>query len=113
MDLIFDDYDAWVLRSVHDECVPAVQDGAVAVSGIERHQRVTPLNLRWKAREDISIFEHRVVGDRLEVVVALDRTRQPLPDYLEDWLARAARVLFGIGHELAPWCRVRDSTWAA
>ena len=28
--------------------VAAVQDGAVAVFAIERHQRVTPLNPRWK-----------------------------------------------------------------
>ena len=67
MHLIFDDYDAWVLRSVHDERVPAVQDGAVAVSGIERHQRVTPLNLRRKARKNISIFEYRIVGDPDEI----------------------------------------------
>ena len=51
MHLIFEDEDARVLRSVHDEPIPAVQDGAVAVSGVERHQRVTPLNLRRKARE--------------------------------------------------------------
>src|SRR5580704_9785797 len=113
MHLIFDDYDAWVLRSVHDERVPAVQDGAVAVSGIERHQRITPLNLRRKAREDISIFEHRVVGDRFEVVVAIDRTGQPLHDDVEEWVERHERGVFGIGHELAPSCRLRVQYWAA
>ena len=77
MHLVFDDQDAWVLRSVHDERIPTVQDGAVAVAGVERHQRVTPLDLRRKAREDIAIFEHRVVGDGIEVVVAIDRTGQP------------------------------------
>jgi hypothetical protein len=74
MHLIFEDEDTRVLRTVHDEPIPTVQDCAVAVSGVERHQRVTPLNLRRKAREDISIFEDRVVGDRFEVVVAIDRT---------------------------------------
>src|SRR6266446_1913945 len=106
MHLIFEDEDARVLRSVHDEPIPAVQDSAVAVAGVERHQRATPLDLRRKAREDIAIFEHRVVGDGIEVVVAIDRTGQPLHDDVEERVERRERSVLGTGHELAPRCRL-------
>jgi hypothetical protein len=102
MHLIFEDEDARVLRTVHHEPIPTVQDCAVAVSGVERHQRLTPLNLRRKARENISIFENRVFGDRVEVVVAIDRTGQPLHDDVEEWVERHECSVFGVGHELAP-----------
>jgi hypothetical protein len=49
--LIFKDEYAWLLQSMHHERVPPVQDGAITVSGVERHQRVRTLNLRGKARE--------------------------------------------------------------
>ena len=103
MHLIFEDDDARILRSVHHERVPAVQDGAVAISGIERHQRVTPYNLRWKAGEDISIFEHRVVGDRLEVVVAIDRDMAPAIEALSPFsLAQSHHRSFSLVETVRP-----------
>jgi hypothetical protein len=94
MHLIFNDQDARVLRSVHNERISAVQDGAVAVSGVERHQRVTALDPRRKARENIAIFEHRVVGDRVEVVVAIDRASQTPHDDVEERVERRERGVF-------------------
>ena len=40
--------------------------------------------------------------DRLEVMIAIDRTRQPLHDDVEEWVERHERSVFGIGHELPP-----------
>src|SRR5258705_6812344 len=40
MDIVFDDDNARVLRSVHDELVSAMEDDVVAVARIECHQRV-------------------------------------------------------------------------
>src|SRR5260370_35937780 len=41
MDIVFDDDNTRVLRSVHDELVSAVEDDVVAVARIECHQGVT------------------------------------------------------------------------
>src|SRR5207244_8896655 len=53
MDIVFDDDNARVLRSVHDELVSAVEDDVVAVARIECHQGVTTTkSLSHKAPHD-------------------------------------------------------------
>jgi len=72
MDIVFDDGNARVLRSVHDELISAVEDDVVAVARIECHQGVTTTNCLGPSGEMISKFKLRVVGDGVEIVVAVD-----------------------------------------
>src|SRR5947208_161518 len=62
MDIAFDDDNARVLRSVHDELISAVEDDVVAVARIECHQGVTTTNCLGPSREMISKFKLRAVG---------------------------------------------------
>lgn len=78
MDIVFDDDNARVLRSVHNERVSAVEDDVVAVARIECHQGVTTTKCLGPSGEMISKFELRVVGDGVEIVVAVDQAGQTL-----------------------------------
>src|SRR6266446_1414653 len=78
MDIVFDDDNARVLRSVHDELISAVEDDVVAVARIECHQGVTTTNCLRPSGEMISKFKLRVVGDGVEIVVAVDQAGQTL-----------------------------------
>ena len=84
MDIVFDDDNARVLRSVHDELISAVEDDVVAVARIECHQGVTTTKCLGPSGEMISKFELRVVGDGVEVVVAVDQAGQTLLDDVEE-----------------------------
>src|ERR1700693_716409 len=75
--LVFDDDDAWVLRSVNDECVCAMQDDVLAVSCVERHERLTTIHCGGPTWENISKLEYRIVGNGIKIVVAVDKTGQP------------------------------------
>src|SRR6266404_1334513 len=99
MDIVFDDDNARVLRSVHDELVSAVEDDVVAVALIECHQGVTTTDCLGPSGEMISIFELRVVGDGVEIVVAVDQAGQTLLDDVEERVERRECRVLGIGHE--------------
>src|SRR5438067_11706376 len=77
MDIVFDDDNARVLRSVHDELISAVEDDVVAVARIECHQGVTTTNCLGPSGEMISKFKLRVVGDSVQIVVAVNQAGQP------------------------------------
>src|SRR5258705_3190262 len=109
MDIVFDDDNARVLRSVHDKLVSAVENDVVAVARIERHQGVTTTKCVGPPGEMISKFELRVVGDGVEIVVAVDQAGQTLLDDVEERVeCRECRVL-GIGHDLLLGCCVSSS----
>src|SRR5512133_800238 len=97
MDIVFDDDNARVLRSVHDELISAVEDDVVAVVRIECHQGVTTTNCFGPSGEMISKFKLRVVGNGVEIVVAVDQAGQTL---LDDWVERRECRVLGIGHDL-------------
>src|SRR6185295_17409182 len=102
MDIVFDDDNARVLRSVHDELVSAVEDDVVAVARIECHQGVTTTKCLGPSGEMISKFELRVVGDGVEIVVAVDQAGQTLLDDVEERVERReCRVLDR--SRFAPW----------
>jgi hypothetical protein len=100
MDIVFDDDNARVLRSVHNEPVSAVQDDVVAVAGIECRQGVTTTKCLGPSGEMISKFELRVVGDGVEIVVAVDQAGQTLLDDVEERVERRECRVLGIGHDL-------------
>src|SRR5438552_12270025 len=99
MDIVFDDDNARVLRSVHDELISAVEDDVVAIARIECHQGVTTTNCLGPSGEMISKFELRVVGgDGVEIVVAVDQAGQTLLDDVEERLERREYRVLGMGH---------------
>jgi hypothetical protein len=73
MDIVFDDDNARVLLSVYDELISDVQDDVVDVARLECHQGVTTTNCLGPSGEMISKFKLRVVGDGVEIVVAVDQ----------------------------------------
>src|SRR5437016_14209601 len=100
MDIVFDDDNASVLRSVHNELVSAVEDDVVAVACIECHQGVTTTKCLGPSGEMISKFELRVVGDGVEIVVAVDQAGQTLPYDVEERVERRECCVLGFGHDL-------------
>ena len=103
MDIVFDDDNAMVLRSVHDKLVSAVEDDAVAVARIECHQSATTAKCVGPPWEMISKHELCIVGDGVEKVVAVDRAGQTLLDDVEARVERRECRVLGIGNDLAPW----------
>ena len=79
-------------RGSCDRCttssVSAVEDDVVAVARIEGHQGVTTTKCLGPSGEIISKFELRVVGDGVEIVVALDQAGQTLLDDVEERVER-------------------------
>ena len=69
---------------MHNELVSAVQDDVVAVARIECHQGVATTKCLGPSGEMISKFELRVVGDGVEIVVAVDQAGQTLLDDAEE-----------------------------
>src|SRR5205085_11703111 len=100
MDIVFDDDNARVLRSVHDKLVSAVEDDVVAVASVECHQGVTTTNSLGPSGEMISKFKLRVVGDGVEIVVAVDQAGQTLLDDVEKRVERRECRVLGIGYDL-------------
>src|SRR5258706_6653544 len=100
MDIVFDDDNARVLRSVHNELVSTVEDDVVAVARIECHQSVTTTKCVWPSGEMISKFELRVVGEGVEIVVAVDQAGQTLLDDVEERVERRECRVLGIGHDV-------------
>ena len=95
MDIVFDDDNARVLRSVHNEPVSAVEGDVVAVARIECHQGVTTTKCLGPSGEMISKFKLRVVGDGVEIVVAVDQAGQTLLDDIEERVERVNAAYLG------------------
>src|SRR5258707_228938 len=112
MDIVFDDDNARVLRSVHNEPVSAMQDDVVAVARIECHQGVTTTNCLGPSGEMISKLEHCVVGNGIEIMVAVDQAGQTLLDDVEERVERRECRVLGIGHDLRMGLTRRSSATA-
>src|ERR1700688_1059430 len=106
MDIVFDDDNARVLRSVYNEPVSAVQDDVVAVARIECHQGVTTTNCLGPSREMISKFEHCGLGNGIEIMVAIAQAGQTLLNYIEERIERSKGRVLRIGHDLLLGCCV-------
>jgi hypothetical protein len=52
-----------------------MQDDALAVACVERYERLTTIHCLGPAWENISKLEHRIVGNGVEIVVAVDEPR--------------------------------------
>src|SRR2546421_5842518 len=100
MDIVFDDDNARVLRSVYEQLISAVEDDVVAVARIACYQGVTTTNCLGPSGEMISKFKLRAVGDSVEIVVAVDQAGQTLLDDVEERVERCECRVLGIGHDL-------------
>src|SRR3984957_18398253 len=95
---VFEDRYTSVPGSMHDERVRAVQQDVVAVARIKCHQCFATIKLLRPTRENISKLEDRVVGNCIEVMVAIDQTGQTLLDYVEERVERREGLVLWIGH---------------
>ena len=69
-------------------------------------QRNSATNCFGPSGEMISKFKLRVVGDGVEIVVAVDQTGQTLLDDVEERVERRECRVLGIGHDLLLGCCV-------
>ena len=87
--IVFEDHYTSILRSMHDERVRAVERDVVAVARVKCHQCFATIKLLWPSRKNISKLEDRVVGNGIEIMVAVDLTGQTLLDYVEERVERS------------------------
>src|SRR5208282_6338004 len=83
---------------MHDKRIRPMQEDVVAVARIKCHQCVATINLLWPSRKNISKLEDGVIGDGIEIMVAIDVTGQPPLDYVEERVERREHLVFWIGH---------------
>jgi hypothetical protein len=93
---------------MHDERVRAVQQDVVAVARIKCHQRFATIKLPRPSRENVSKLEDRVVGNGIEIMVAIDPTGQTPPDDIEERVERREGLVLGVGHGRFPKLSCRE-----
>src|ERR1700675_3042653 len=96
--ILFEDHYTSILGLMHDERVRAVQQDVVAVARIKCHQCFTTIKLLRPSRENISKLEDRVVGNGIEIMIAIDTTGQTPLDYAEERIERPEGFVLWIGH---------------
>src|ERR1700738_1238727 len=89
---------------MHDERVRAMQDDVVAVTRIKCHQCFATINPLRPSRKNISKLEDRVVGNGIEIMIAIDMTGQTPLDYVEERVERREGLVLWIGHDWFPGC---------
>src|SRR5260221_14142886 len=102
MDLVLENRNAGILRSVRDERTRAVEDDVVPIARIERHQRLAAVNSERPSWENVPELEHRDVGKGIEVMVPIDEAGQPLLDDVEERVECSKGRVLTISHNLAP-----------
>jgi hypothetical protein len=93
--LVFEDYYTSILGSMYDERVRAVQQDVVAVTRIKCHQCFATIKLVRPTREKIAKLEDRLVGNCIEIMVAIDQASQTLLDYVEERSSAVNALYFG------------------
>src|ERR1700692_4640929 len=90
---------------MHDERVRAVQQDVISVTRIKCHQCFATIKLLWPSGENISKLEDRVVGNGIEIMIAIDTTGQTPLDYVEERIKRREGFVLWIGHDWFPFSR--------
>ena len=75
-----------------------MQDDVVAIAHIGRHERLTTIKSLGPSWENISKLEDRVVGNGIEIMIAIDMTGQTPLDYVEERVERREGLVLWIGH---------------
>jgi hypothetical protein len=81
---VFEDHDTGILTAVHNERVTGVNVDGLAVSGETGDQVIAASNDEGPAREVITGLEDRIVGKRVEIMLAVDRAAQALHDNFKE-----------------------------
>ena len=87
--LVFNNHDTGILRSVRYKRIRAMQEDVAAIAHKERHERLPTIKSLGPSWEDISKLEHRVMGNGIEIMVAVDQAGQTLLDYVEERVERS------------------------
>ena len=75
-----------------------MQYDVLAVACVERYERLTTVHSLRPTRKDIPKLEHRIVGDGIKIVVAVDETGQTLLGYFKKRVERCEGRVFRTGH---------------
>jgi hypothetical protein len=75
-----------------------MQQDVVAVPRIKGHQCFATIKFLGPSGENISILEDRVVGNGVEMMIAIDMTGQTPLNYVEERVERPEGLVFWIGH---------------
>src|ERR1700692_3345831 len=89
---------------MHDERVRAVQQDVISVTRIKCHQCFATIKLLWPSGKNISKLEDRVVGNGIEIMIAIDMTGQTPLDYVEERVERRKGLVLWIDHDWIPGC---------
>src|SRR5580700_419475 len=71
---VFEDHDATILRTMHNKRVAGVKLDRLAVSREASHQICSPSNRQWPTGKVISELEECVFGNRVEIMVAINKS---------------------------------------
>src|ERR1700730_16718710 len=71
---IFEDHDATVLRAVHNKRIARVKLDRLAVSGEASDQIGSTSNCHRPTREVIAELEECVFGNRIEIMIAINKS---------------------------------------
>jgi hypothetical protein len=96
---VFEDHDAAILArahnsGVHNERVAGVKADGFAVSGKAGDQICASSNDERPARELITGLEDGIVGKRVEIMIAIDKSAQTFHDNLKEWIQGFVRWIF-------------------
>src|SRR6266852_989199 len=71
---VFEDHDATILRTMHNKRVAGVKLDRLAVSGEASHQIGSSSNRQRPTGEVIAELEECVFGNRIEIMIAIDKS---------------------------------------
>src|SRR5229473_7720725 len=98
-------------RNVHHERVCAMQRHTLSVTRMQSHEGFTAHELYWPARKSIPKLEHRIGSDRVEVVIAVDKACQALPNDVKERIERGKRSIGRVVHRSTPSAEFAQSTF--
>jgi len=104
---VFENYDARILTPIHDERISAMQYNIVAIARIELHERLATLNPPGPSGNNISKLKHRVVGNSIEIMVAINQAGHTLLDYIEERVECLMDHVLRISHNFTSRLRMR------
>src|ERR1700721_3069072 len=83
---VLEDDDTTILSSMDNKCIARMEFDLPAISRKARHQLGSASNRRGPARKVVSRFEDSVVGELIEIVLAINQPVQTFQDDFEEWI---------------------------
>jgi hypothetical protein len=73
---------------MHDQGVASIEPDVAAVPGIQRYEIVAAARYSRPAREFIEKLKYNVVGEGVEIVLAIHKLRETFHDHVEERCAK-------------------------